>query len=93
MLAVLLIDSRIIAFDQRKGNMKYERVPSELPRVKGQVLPRCVLCEEVPVNGIAGGYLINGMFLCETCESAIVELEVGSSRYKYYVERIKRLLR
>ena len=73
--------------------MKYEQVPSELPRVKGQLLPRCVLCEEVPVNGIAGGYLINGMFHCETCESTIIELEVVSSQYKHYVERIKRLLR
>lgn len=82
-----------IAFNQRKGIMKYEQVPSELPRVKGQLLPRCVLCEEVPVNGIARGYLINGMFLCETCESTIIELEVGSSQYKHYVERIKRLLR
>lgn len=73
--------------------MKYNQVPNELPRVKGQLLPQCVLCEEVPLRGIAGGYLINGMFLCESCESAILNLEVGSSQYKYYLERIKRFLR
>jgi len=73
--------------------MKFNQVPNQLPRAKGQLLPRCVLCEEVPSRGIVGGYLINGMFLCETCESAILNLNVGSSQYEFYLERIKRILR
>ncbi|MGI6551060.1 MAG: sigma factor G inhibitor Gin [Syntrophomonadales bacterium] len=73
--------------------MKHDQILNELPRVKGQLLPVCTLCEEVPSRGIAGGYLIKGMFLCETCESAILELKVGSNQYEYYMERIKKLLR
>ncbi len=73
--------------------MTQNPVLKELPGVKGQLLPVCALCEEVPPRGIAGGYLIKGMFLCETCESAILDLKVGSHQYEFYMERIKKLLR
>ena len=73
--------------------MTHDQALKELPRVAGQLLPRCALCEEVPPRGIAGGYLIKGMFLCETCESTILNLKVGSHQYELYMERIKKLLR
>jgi len=58
----------------------------------GQLLPRCIFCEQVPLKGIAGGYLIKGAFLCEDCEREILGLKAGSVRYEFYREKIKKLL-
>ncbi len=73
--------------------MQYNQAQKELLTVKGQLLPRCALCEEVPLRGIMGGYLIKGLFLCETCEKEILNLKVGSSQYEFYLQKIKKLLR
>lgn len=61
------------------------------PPQKGALLPRCKLCEEVPADGIRGGYLISGMFICRACETMIIRLQVGSRDYDELLRRIKKL--
>ncbi|ADI00851.1 MAG TPA: hypothetical protein GXX39_06115 [Syntrophothermus lipocalidus] len=58
---------------------------------KGQVLPRCKLCDEVPEEGLRGGYLINGIFICRGCEAVIMRLQVGTPDYEEMLNRIKKL--
>jgi len=58
---------------------------------RGRLLPRCKLCEEVPVEGLRGGYLINGMFICKSCETVIMRLQIGAPDYEEMMKRIRKL--
>lgn len=62
-------------------------------KVTAILLPRCSICEEVPSDGIKGGYLINKFFVCTNCERIILETEVGSPAYQEILESIKRIIR
>lgn len=62
-------------------------------KVKGLLLPRCAICEEVPNEGIKGGYLINKSFVCSSCERRILDTEVGSPAYQEILELIKKIIR
>lgn len=62
-------------------------------KVKAILLPRCCICEEVPSDGIKGGYLINKFFVCTSCERKILDAEVGSPAYLEILELIKRIIR
>ncbi len=62
-----------------------------LPRQKGVLLPRCVICEETPPGGIAGGIVVSGCFLCTRCEKEIVRLRIDDSRYANLKEKIKKM--
>ncbi|MGE5416990.1 MAG: sigma factor G inhibitor Gin [Acidobacteriota bacterium] len=61
------------------------------PQPVGELLPRCWLCGKVPDRGIAGGYLVRSRFICEDCETDIVELTVENERYSSFVEKLKEL--
>ena len=39
------------------------------------LLPKCIICGEVPANGIMGGIFVKGQFLCDCCEQRIVSLD------------------
>lgn len=58
---------------------------------KGELLPRCRLCEEVPLQGIRGGFLIGGMFICRKCEAMIIRLQVGTREYEDVLRKIRKL--
>lgn len=58
-------------------------------QMRGVLLPICVICEETPPRGIAGGIMIAGGFLCIRCEKEIVHTCVGDSRYIDLKEKIK----
>lgn len=60
---------------------------------KAVLLPRCAICEEVPFEGIKGGYLINKYFVCTKCEQKIINTEVGSTAYHEILELVKRIIR
>ncbi len=62
-------------------------------KLEGILLPRCALCENVPEQGIRGGYLINKSFICSGCEKKIIDTEVGSPAYQSLLEMIKRIIR
>lgn len=58
---------------------------------RGVVLPVCLICEQTPPDGIAGGILVSGRFLCASCEEEIVRARVGDSRYYHLKDKIKRI--
>jgi hypothetical protein len=60
-------------------------------RGTGVLLPVCVVCEQTPAKGIAGGMVVSGQFLCDKCEQEIVKTQVGDSRYGLIKEKIKKL--
>lgn len=55
------------------------------------ILPRCVFCENVPVKGIKGGYLLKKHFICSACEQMLLKVQVGSPAYETFVVGIKKL--
>jgi hypothetical protein len=57
----------------------------------GVLLPVCVICEETPPRGIAGGIMVSGSFLCMRCEKEIVRTRVGDRRYFDLKEKIKKI--
>ncbi|MDD2372888.1 MAG: sigma factor G inhibitor Gin [Syntrophomonadaceae bacterium] len=59
--------------------------------ITGVLLPRCHLCGEVPENGIRGGIRIRKTFICEKCESHIVSLQAGGSKYQMVLEQLKKI--
>ena len=58
---------------------------------KGILLPVCMICEQTPFRGIAGGILVSGRFLCTRCEREIVNIQVDDSRYAHLREKLKKL--
>ncbi len=58
---------------------------------RGIVLPVCLICEQTPPDGIAGGILVSGRFLCAACEDEIVHIRVGDSRYSHLKDKVKRI--
>lgn len=64
-----------------------------LEEKKGILLPRCCICNEVPVEGICGGMKIRRNFLCQKCEEAIVKLTAETADYNEILSRIKALFR
>lgn len=83
---------RIIVEDTQGGEMMVQRRIRRKPTgKKGVLLPICVICEQTPPRGIAGGIVVSGCFLCTVCEKEIVETRVGDSRYGDIKEKIKRI--
>mgnify|MGYP002410389057 CR=1 FL=1 len=69
----------------------YRRKRQRLSGQRGVLLPICMICEETPSGGIAGGILVSGCFLCMRCEKEIVRTRVGDSRYFDLKEKIKKI--
>lgn len=61
--------------------------------LRGQLLPRCYFCGEVPREGIHGGVIIKRAFICHSCEEQIIDLEVGSLHYREVIDKLKEILR
>jgi hypothetical protein len=58
---------------------------------KGILLPVCVVCEQTPPLGIAGGIVISGCFLCTDCEKEIVAAQAGDLHYLRLKEKLKKI--
>ncbi|NPV29343.1 MAG: hypothetical protein HPY58_06710 [Firmicutes bacterium] len=71
--------------------MNPEKLRPSHEKKQGILLPVCVICERTPPQGIAGGMLVSGRFLCAPCEEEIVRAQVGDSRYSHLKEKIKRI--
>lgn len=64
---------------------------SENESDKGNVLPVCSICNQVPEMGIRGIIKIGRAFICQLCEQEILCLEVGSPDYGIMIEKIRRV--
>lgn len=58
----------------------------------GKLLPRCLVCGEVPAGGICDGLKLKMGFICTECEKKIVDLQPGSSAYEDIIEKLKAVL-
>lgn len=58
---------------------------------KGVLLPRCIVCQQVPARGIAGGFKIRKAFICHHCEQEILNLDTGSPAYQQIINRLKQM--
>jgi hypothetical protein len=75
-------------------NMRRTSVPTIIPEVtKAIILPRCQICNQVPKDGIRGGFKLKKAFICTQCEQEIVDVDVASAYYQILLEKIKRILK
>ena len=56
-----------------------------------KLLPICLVCEQVPPEGIMGGIVINGNFLCTSCEKELLSVAEGDARYKLFQDKLKKI--
>ncbi|MDD3272362.1 MAG: sigma factor G inhibitor Gin [Syntrophomonadaceae bacterium] len=61
--------------------------------IKGILLPRCRICQQVPPGGIRGGIKFKKAFICRQCEEQIVVTQVGSPGYEDLMEKMKQVLK
>jgi hypothetical protein len=59
----------------------------------GIVLPRCRICNQVPLKGIHGGIRLKRAFICAQCEKELTYIDVGSANYQIILEKIKNILK
>lgn len=59
----------------------------------GVLLPRCILCEQVPPDGIRGVVKIKKFFICASCEQQLVRSDAGSTYYRHLLDKIKQILK
>lgn len=59
----------------------------------GKLLPVCSICQQVPTAGIRGGMKIKKSFICQSCETEIVNLTVGSAHYAEILDKIKAIIK
>lgn len=60
---------------------------------RGILLPRCILCEQVPNDGIRGGIRVKRAFICTKCEQQLIQSDVSSIDYQKILEKIKMILK
>lgn len=58
---------------------------------KGNILPVCSICNQVPDLGIKGVIRMGKAWICLACEQEIIHLEVGSPGYGLMIEKIRRV--
>lgn len=58
----------------------------------GKVLPRCLICGEVPAGGIRDGIKMKRGFICGECERKIIGLQPGSLEYEGIIGKLKTML-
>ena len=61
-------------------------------RETAKILPRCLICGEVPAGGIRDGIKMKKGFICSHCERIIVSMEPGSKEYEDVIGKLKVLL-
>lgn len=55
----------------------------------GNLLPRCVMCGEVPRAGISSGIVVKKRFICSECEKNLVINQLTVGDYKHLVEEFR----
>lgn len=61
--------------------------------VECKVLPICFLCNLVPREGIASGFLFKGVFICGQCEHELINCNIDNQvKYKLAIEKIRKIL-
>ncbi|MDS1029764.1 sigma factor G inhibitor Gin [Bacillota bacterium LX-D] len=55
------------------------------------LLPRCIICDSVPNDGIIGGVVIKGIFICHQCSLELTNLETTDDKYALYMGKLKKL--
>lgn len=58
---------------------------------QGKLLPVCLVCGQVPANGIQDGVVVTGNFICLNCEKDLTSVRQEDSKYLYYVAKLKKL--
>lgn len=53
--------------------------------VPSSVLPHCIVCGKVPANGIMGGIFVKRQFICDCCETKIVNLDREKQSEEQYL--------
>jgi len=56
---------------------------------KDNLLPKCILCNKVPENGIRDGFLLLNQFICSSCEDIILSLSYNDPIYNEMVQQLK----
>ncbi|MDT8715775.1 sigma factor G inhibitor Gin [Clostridium sp. 19966] len=49
---------------------------------------KCIICRKNHSNGI----IINGRFICNTCEARLINSNIETDFYKYYIECMKKII-
>lgn len=63
------------------------------PKLKqDNLLPKCILCKEVPNEGIAGGFILTGQFICIGCEQRLLTLDYDDPAYSMMVQKLKEVI-
>ncbi|MFZ7102167.1 MAG: sigma factor G inhibitor Gin [Peptococcaceae bacterium] len=73
-------------FNKEKDHIQQQTV------VKDNVLPKCILCREVPQLGIADGFILVGQFVCSKCEQQLLTLSYNDPTYKMMVQKLKEII-
>ncbi len=76
----------------RSETVRNETVQNEAVRNKGQILPVCCRCAQVPRNGLYDGFRVAGVFFCSDCQQELFMAEQGSPEYQEFLFIIKGLL-
>lgn len=53
------------------------------------LLPRCILCKEVPEKGIVDGFILIGQFICTGCEQKLLTLDYNDPIYSMMVQTLR----
>ncbi|MGF7185215.1 hypothetical protein GGQ84_001301 [Desulfitispora alkaliphila] len=53
------------------------------------LVPKCIICEQVPEKGIVEGVFLNRKFICDSCEEHIANVMPGDQHYDEIVEKIR----
>lgn len=56
------------------------------------LLPKCILCKEVPERGIADGFVLIGQFICSGCEQKLLTLNYDDPIYTMMVQTLKEII-
>lgn len=72
--------------------MKIEEMSPVPEKILDNLLPKCILCKEVPNRGIAGGFLLTGQFICTDCEEKLLTLEYDDPTYNMMVQKLKEVI-
>jgi len=57
----------------------------------GKLLPVCIICEQVPLEGIMGGLVITGNFICDDCQRELLSIACDDEKYKVFQEKLKKI--
>jgi len=56
------------------------------------LLPKCILCKEVPKRGIVDGFILIGQFICSGCEQKLLTLDYNDPTYSMMVQKLKEVI-